>query len=368
MGTRSTVAGRAIHVFGVFVVPALFAFGCKASSSSSSPTSVQAPEPTPTDTWTGLLALTPHPYTTPLPSPVRSPVDGTYAKVDPSPPQWWACRRCAEYRPAGGAWKINFDRGVMHILYGISHWRSLASFELSGDRMYLFNDVMCPEEVGEYLWTVNGRSLTLQALDDACAFGLRAENLTHQTWLSCSPPYEMAAESDPWQKPPGCEPQPPPKQMLRDPFDGIRTNVFGGIARKYEIAPRVMVAANPAIDAPEGIQPESSTDSIPYGRNIVLWKEGDWVQTTFDLPLEAVGVQFHGDHMLGWASVYFDGIEVWRGDTSEIWSYQGRYGGYIQVSGFEPGVHTLRVEALAVDYKPVTIEFFGFGEVRSNGS
>ena len=64
--------------------------------------------------------------------------------------------------------------------------------------------------------------------------------------------------------------------------------------------------------------------------------------------------------LFGWARVLFDGQEVWRGDTSEIWAYQGRNGGYIEVSDFEPGLHTLRAESMGFDYHPVTVAFFGF--------
>jgi hypothetical protein len=58
--------------------------------------------------------------------------------------------------------------------------------------------------------------------------------------------------------------------------------------------------------------------------------------------------------------VLFDGQEIWRGDTSKIWASLGRNGGYIEVSGLAPGVHTLRVESMGFDYHPVTVAFFGF--------
>jgi hypothetical protein len=35
------------------------------------------------------------------------------------------------------------------------------------------------------------------------------------------------------------------------------------------------------------------------------------------------------------------------------------FGGYIEVSGFDPGTHSLRIESLGVDYRPVTIALFG---------
>lgn len=75
-----------------------------------------------------------------------------------------------------------------------------------------------------------------------------------------------------------------------------------------------------------------------------------------------MGVQVYGDYTMGWAQVFFDGQEVWRGDTSEIWSYQGRNGEYIEVKDFEPGSHALRIESMGFDYHPVTVAFFGFNQ------
>ena len=84
------------------------------------------------------------------------------------------------------------------------------------------------------------------------------------------------------------------------------------------------------------------------------------MEVTTAQPFNAMGVQIYGDYTIGWARVLFDGQEIWRGDTSKIWAYQGRNGGYIEVSDFEPGTHTLRVESMGFDYHPVTVAFFGF--------
>jgi len=73
-----------------------------------------------------------------------------------------------------------------------------------------------------------------------------------------------------------------------------------------------------------------------------------------------MGVQFFGDPQIGWARVLFDGVEVWRGNTSAIWSQNGRHVGYIEIAGFSPGRHTLRAESLGFDYRPVTVASFGF--------
>jgi hypothetical protein len=73
-----------------------------------------------------------------------------------------------------------------------------------------------------------------------------------------------------------------------------------------------------------------------------------------------MGAQFMGDPPIGWARVLFNGVEAWRGNTSAIWNEFGRHGGYVEVSGFAPGPHTLRVESLGLDYHPVTVAWFGF--------
>jgi hypothetical protein len=254
----------------------------------------------------------------------------------------------------------------MRIFYEIPVWTSIASFEVSDDRLFLFNDVTCPTEVGEYSWQMEDRNLVLGVIRDPCAFGLRAENLVRQPWASCMPPNEMVAVSDHWHKPQGCEPDPSPEPLLLSDENGISARVHGAVVHHYQIPPEVIVAANPTNQPPLGeIELVASPDSIAHGRNMVLWKAGDWVEASTKLPYSAMGVQIHGAHTIGWASVFFDDVEVWRGNTAEIWSHQGRHGGYIEISGFEPGFHTLRIQTLAIDHRPVTVGFFGFGEVSS---
>ena len=183
-------------------------------SSVSSP--VSSVEVSPTSIWLGLQERTPYPYTRPLPDSARAPIDGTYAKSDESWPQWWMCRRCADYRPAGGIWKLRFDRGVMRIHYNVTDWVSIASYHVSGDRLHIFNDPYCPEAVGEYRWALEdkwglpARSLILEVISDPCSFGLRAENLSAQAWGSCSPsPHgsEPRCQPTPGDDPDACRPR-----------------------------------------------------------------------------------------------------------------------------------------------------------------
>lgn len=131
----------------------------------------------PTSVWDSLLQATPFAYLTPLPELAASPLDGLYAKVNQSWPQWWKCLRCADYRAAGGIWKLQFDKGVMRIFYEVNGWRSISSYTVEGNRLYLFNDPYCPEHVGEYQWSVADGQLELRTVNDPCSFDLRAENL-----------------------------------------------------------------------------------------------------------------------------------------------------------------------------------------------
>jgi len=314
----------------------------------------------------------PHPFSTPLPEETWTPIDGTYAKLDPSNPQWWACRRCADYRPAGGIWKLQFNQGVMRIYYDVTGWRSIASYTIADDHLIIFNDPHCPQEVGEYTWGMEdkwgleNRSLVLSVIKDSCSINLRGENLSAQSWESCQPPNLMTGASDHWHKTPGCETVLiPPTAPVPSTLD-TTVIVYPGYAHKFIVQPDLYVDANKDEKfPPEGIQLSHSDDSISYGLNRVLWGEGSWVEVTTEIPFNAMGVQIYGDYTIGWARVLFDGQELWRGNTSEIWAYQGRNGGYIEVSNFEPGQHTLRIESMGFDYHPVTVAFFGFSREGS---
>jgi len=174
-----------------------------AVSHSPSPTTTWTPLPTPADMWPILMKHTPVPWTTPLPASLKTELDGTYVKNDPADPQWWNCRRCPDYLPAGGIWRLNLDKGVFRIYYTVTAWRSLGSFTIDGDRLYLFNDPYCQYETGEYIWRLEDGQLTLSEVDDPCSIDLRALNLTSQSWQSCQPPEGTQNES--WRPPEGCE-------------------------------------------------------------------------------------------------------------------------------------------------------------------
>jgi hypothetical protein len=314
--------------------------------------SVQA---SPTNVWSDLLELTPIPYASPLPKSASSGLDGTYALFDPAPPQWWSCLRCADYRPAGGVWRVQFDKGVMRIYYEVTGWISLASYTVSGNRMYIFNDPYCKESTGEYEWKLSGGILALNEIEDPCSFGLRGENLSRQAWSACP------VEDSILEQPRGCT-DAVVEAIPSAPLPGsLELKVHQADVRLSPPTPEIFVFASTAETATaDEVRLSYSEDSLTYGINRVLWKDTDWIEITTDHPYSSMGVQFRGDYVIGWARVLFDGLEVWRGDTSTIWSELKIHGGYIEVTGFEAGEHTLRVERLDVDSRPVVVAFFGF--------
>lgn len=310
---------------------------------------------TPTTLWNALLQATPFAFHTPLPQPVQSQLDGLYSKIDSSPPQWWRCYRCADYRPAGGIWRLQFKESVMRIYYEVTGWRTIASFTTADDRLFIFNDPFCPEDVGEYIWQLVDGQLTLETVNDHCAFDLRAENLSLQPWVGCTASNEK--------KTPGCEDHIPAPEPVAQPATNLDVQVYGGDSRFFAKAPELVAVAN-TVDrkAPEGIYISYDSNTIPYGIHRVLWWDGNWIEATTELPFTAIGVQFFGEAQIGWARVLFDGEEVWRGNTADLYAKFGRHGGYIEITDFEPGRHTIRAESLGFDYRPVTIVSFGFSE------
>lgn len=172
------------------------------SSPDSSPVCT---EETPAEKWAALLQRQPFPYKRGLPPPERTPLDGTYSKVDPKHDPQVPCKRCPDYAPEGGIWKIQFDKGVFRIIHLSSGWKSIASFALDGDRLLLFNDPVCHETTGIYAWKAAEGQIVFTAIEDECAIRLRAINLTQQPWLSCRPPNTEAATTGHWPEPPGCQ-------------------------------------------------------------------------------------------------------------------------------------------------------------------
>ena len=149
------------------------------------PVDVRCEQPTAIDPivnerWIELLQRTPFPYHQPLPDQVRTPVDGIFVKFDPKPHPHVPCRRCPDWVPEGGLWKLQLDKGVLRVFFTETGWRSIASYEVEGDQLLLFNDPHCIDTVGAYSWTLHEGQLDLDLIEDPCAINMRARNLTKQ--------------------------------------------------------------------------------------------------------------------------------------------------------------------------------------------
>ncbi len=288
-------------------------------------------------------------------------LDGVYAFLDPAPPQWWSCLRCADYRPTGGAWILRFSQGRMSLTDEVTGWRSHAAVNMGAGMLELFDDPVCPWDRGRYTWRLSDRSLFLEPIEDECAFGLRSQNLGRGAWADCRPPDARAALSDAWSRPTAC---PRPAQIDRAspavPAD-LAIRVVPGDARLLPPDFRAIPANTDNLAAPPGVLIRTDPETVRYGLYLVLWQSAPWVEASIDDGSRRAGVQFWGPPWMGSARVLVDGVEIWRGEPSSLGELRSQYGGYIEVSGLTPGPHILRVERLAVDSRPVRIMFFGLG-------
>jgi hypothetical protein len=204
------ISARATFFAGLLIflggLAALYgAFPTVAFGTDSEPVSPSVQSSSTSIIWSELLQKTPYPHTAPLPAGVPTALDGTYTKFDPKKTPPVPCRRCPDYVPEGGLWKLNLSKGVFRIFHQLTGWRSIGSIVVDGNRVRLFNDPTCMKVVGSYRWTLKEGHLVLQVAEDECAIGMRAKNLTQLPWLSCQPPSMEAGFSGHWNKPPGCD-------------------------------------------------------------------------------------------------------------------------------------------------------------------
>jgi hypothetical protein len=143
-----TIILNVIFVFlAVFWMPA-----CQPGVPESTPTTlppenvISNPSYTP-DRWLTLLEHTPVPWTTPLPAEQPTVLDSTYVKINPRLATPFPCKRCPDYALEGGLWKFQLDKGIFRIYYTLNGWRSLGSYTVSDDVLYLFNDPYCKRPV-----------------------------------------------------------------------------------------------------------------------------------------------------------------------------------------------------------------------------
>ncbi len=143
--------------------------------------------------------------------------------------------------------------------------------------------------------------------------------------------------------------------------------VYSLYAMEQGNPPQIKVAANAAQQAPPaGINVTFGGVSTGYGSGMILWQEGDWVEASTSDSYQALGVQVHGDQTIGWARVLFDGLEIWRGDTSSYIIAEGRHGVYVEVRCFPPGTHSIRIEGLGAEGsgggRSIPVSYFCFRE------
>ena len=154
--------------------------------------------------WDELLKRDPFAYTVPLVH-KSSSLDGVYTKRAKKTSAIVPCRRCPDWLPETGIWKIQFKTGTYRIIHKTTGWKSIGTFIVTGDRILFANDPVCPEGLGVYFWKLEKGRLLLSVIDDRCAINLRAKNLTETPWLSCRRPNVEGGITDHRPKPEGCD-------------------------------------------------------------------------------------------------------------------------------------------------------------------
>ena len=114
-----------------------------------------------------------------------TPIDGFYAKVESKEGTPVPCKRCPDYLPEGGVWKLHLDQGAYRIFHEHTGWRSLGSFVIDGDQLTLFNDPTCPHTAGHYTWRFHEGQLLFDIIEDDCQVNRRARTFANMPWPSC---------------------------------------------------------------------------------------------------------------------------------------------------------------------------------------
>lgn len=155
-----------------------------AGCSPSQPTSRRSPAPRAT------TLSQPYPYTKPTPPVTPTAADGNYTRsvTEKEAGGLGPCRRCPPYRLEVGMSTLSLQAGVFRITNevreaGAIDWRSVGHYTVAGDEIVFFNDPNCPQTRGTYRWLVSGSELTLEVINDDCAFGgLRWRYLMAVPW------------------------------------------------------------------------------------------------------------------------------------------------------------------------------------------
>ena len=125
----------------------------------------------------------PYPFVTPVPPRSPTPLDGLYHRNYAQGSEPIPCRRCAPFRLDRGDSTLEMLQGRYYVIHELADFTTRGHYVVEGDRLELFNDPNCPETRGQYTWRLEGGSLTLEAIDDPCAFDLlRARYLSAAPW------------------------------------------------------------------------------------------------------------------------------------------------------------------------------------------
>jgi len=128
----------------------------------------------------------PYPFTTPTPPPLETPLDGVWEREVP-PEVAGAegkCRRCPPYRlEVGDTNTLTIDRGTFEIEHELHGWTNVGHVFVEGEVARFINDPNCTSAEGVYRWRISGDELSLELVEDGCAFGeLRPRYLTSTAW------------------------------------------------------------------------------------------------------------------------------------------------------------------------------------------
>jgi hypothetical protein len=99
---------------------------------------------------------------------------------------------------------------------------------------------------------------------------------------------------------------------------------------------------------PENVSIVSQGNLWRYNEVIALMNGGDWISATCSDPnITTIGVRFIGDENDGWVRVLVDGQPVWTGSVYGKIA-EGSFTQYLEVSGLDPGNHTIQIENLGI--------------------
>lgn len=197
IGTRRyPILRRAAVAFTVGAL-SLAAMACDARTPADShvdPASEVRPSPSPTPR----SELEPYPYGRPAPPATPTVIDGVYSMfvtIEEAGGKAISCRRCAPYRLDPGDATLIFDRGRFYVSLvptttkrrcaqckNIPAFEATGHFDVSGDRLVLYNDASCTHGIGTYRWSIRSNSLVLHPTKDGCFTGLRSRFLSASAW------------------------------------------------------------------------------------------------------------------------------------------------------------------------------------------